>query len=181
MNENLDLRNRILKMRESNNLVINKTNTSDNNLMSRFENTIKDDKPKNNFLSKNIEKDKNEALNQKSIINNSEESIHHDNRIEQKIPKDMSNDNDAKFLMLANKFNEAVEVILELSQKIEKLERYFDQNSNQTKNLKSKSSFFKIKLFIFLLIIPVTIVGFFILPIDFSIVKLIIIDVFSMI
>ena len=130
MNENLDLRNRILKMRESNNLVVNKTNSSNNDLMSKFENTIKDDNPKNNLFSKNIGKDKNEKLTQKSIINNSEYSIHHGNRIEQKTAKDMSNENDAKFLMLANKFNEAVEVILELSQKIEKLERYFDQNSN---------------------------------------------------
>ena len=30
MNENLDLRNRILKMRESNNLVVTKTNSSNN-------------------------------------------------------------------------------------------------------------------------------------------------------
>ena len=122
MNENLDLRNRILKMRESNNLLVNKTNSSNNDLMSKFENTIKDDNPKNNLFSKNIGKDKNEKLTQKSIINNSEYSIHNGNKIEQKTAKDMSNENDAKFLMLANKFNEAVEVILELSQKIEKLE-----------------------------------------------------------
>ena len=44
MNESLDLRNRILKLRESNNLVTNKTNSSNNNLMSKFENSIKDDK-----------------------------------------------------------------------------------------------------------------------------------------
>ena len=181
MNENLNLRNRILKMRESNNLVVTKTNSSNNNLMSKFENTIKEDKPKNNFLSKNIGKDKNEDLIQKSIINNPEDLLHHNKGIEQKTAKDISNDNEARFLMLANKFNEAVEVILELSKKVEKIERNFDQNTSQTRKLESKSSFFNLKVFIFLLIIPITIIGFFTLPIDFSLMKTIIIDVFSMI
>ena len=35
--------------------------------------------------------------------------------------------------MLANKFNEAVEVILELSHKVEKLERNASQNKNISK------------------------------------------------
>ena len=180
MNENLDLRNRILKMRQSNNLVDTKTNSSNSNLMSKFENTIKDDKPKNNFLSKNIGKDKNEEWIQNSIKNNSENLVH-DNRIEKKTAKDMFNDNEAKFLMLANKFNEAVEVILELSQKVEKLERNLHQNSSQTKKLKSKSTFFNLKGLLFLFIIPIIIIIFFTLPIDFSLMELIIIDVLSMI
>ena len=181
MNENLDLRNRILKMRESNNLVATKTKSSNNNLMSKFENTIKEDKPKNNFLSKNIGKDKNNELFQKSSTKNSEVLINHNNRIDKKTAKGIYNDNEVKFLMLANKFNEAVEVILELSQKVERLERNFDQNSVHIKKFKSKSSFFKFKVFILILIIPITIVSFFTLPIDFSLIKMIIIDVFSMI
>ena len=83
--------------------------------------------------------------------------------------------------MLANKFNEAVEVILELSQKVENLEKILNKNSSQTKKIKKKSSFFNLKIFIFILIIPITIVGFFTFPIDFSLMKLIIADVFSMI
>ena len=176
MNENLDLRNRILKMRESNDLVVTKTNSLNNNLMSKFENTIKEDKPKKNFLSKNIEKEKNEESIEKPIINNSENLVYPNN----KSAKGMFNDNEAKFLLLANKFNEAVEVILELSQKVEKLENLY-QNLNQTKKLKSKTSFFNLKGFTFLLIIILTMVGFFTLPIDFSLIKLIIVDVFSMI
>ena len=43
MNDSLDLRNRILKMRESNNLAVTKQDTSNNNLMSEFESSIKDD------------------------------------------------------------------------------------------------------------------------------------------
>ena len=83
--------------------------------------------------------------------------------------------------MLANKFNEAVEVILELSQKVEKLERSLHQNSSQTKKLKSKSTFFNLKGLLFLFIIPIIIIIFFTLPIDFSLMELIIIDVLSMI
>ena len=43
MNDSLDLRNRILKMRESNNLTVSEKDTSNNNLMSKFESSIKDD------------------------------------------------------------------------------------------------------------------------------------------
>ena len=43
MNDSLDLRNRILKMRESNNLVVTNPNSLNNNLMSKFESSIKDD------------------------------------------------------------------------------------------------------------------------------------------
>ena len=46
MNESLDLRNRILKMRESNNLVVTKKSSSNNDLMSKFESSIKDDNKK---------------------------------------------------------------------------------------------------------------------------------------
>ena len=46
MNDSLDLRNRILKMRESNNLTVTETDTLNNNLMSEFEGTIKDENKK---------------------------------------------------------------------------------------------------------------------------------------
>ena len=50
--------------------------------------------------------------------------------------------------MLANKFNEAVEVILELSHKVEKLERNAYQNSHKQINNLNRSSFFNFKIFI---------------------------------
>ena len=136
MNESLDLRNRILKMRESNNLVVTKKSSSNNDLMSKFESSIKDDNPKKSNPSKNIGNDKNEEKTSKSIKNKSENLIHHKNGTKQKTAKGIVNDNEAQFLMLANKFNEAVEVILELSQKVENLERNFDRNSPKTKKIK---------------------------------------------
>ena len=179
MNDSLDLRNRILKMRESNNLVVNKTNSSNNNLMSKFENSIKDDKPKKSYSIKDTVNDINKEKVTNSIKNNSEILINNKNRTEQKTAPDIFNDNEAQFLMLANKFNEAVEVILELSQKVEKIEKTLYQNSSHTKKIYKKSSFFNLKVFMFLLIVPMTIIGFFTLPIDFSLIKLIIVDIFS--
>ena len=46
MNDSLDLRNRILKMRESNNLTVSKDDSLNANLMSKFESSIKDDNKK---------------------------------------------------------------------------------------------------------------------------------------
>ena len=123
MNDSLDLRNRILKMRESNNLNVKKQDSSNNHLMSEFESSIKDE-------------DKKETNHDKQIVssssqNNFENLIQHNDKTEnQNISRNVNN-NDAQFLMLANKFNEAVEVILELSHKVEKLERNASQNKNQ--------------------------------------------------
>tara|TARA_B100000963_G_C22128562_1_gene452269 strand:- start:104 stop:553 length:450 start_codon:yes stop_codon:yes gene_type:complete len=147
--------------------------------MSKFENSIKDDKPKKSYSSKDAENDINKEKITNPITNNSEKFIHDRDRTEQKTANIIFNDNEAQFLMLANKFNEAVEVILELSNKVEKLEKILDQSSSQTKYFKKKFSFFNLKIFIFILIIPLSIIGFFTLPVDFSLLNLILVDVFS--
>ena len=81
--------------------------------------------------------------------------------------------------MLANKFNEAVEVILELSHKVEKLERNANQNSSVKKNKAYLSSFFYFKLFVFLVLISIIILAFFTLPFNFLVLKSVIIDILS--
>ena len=170
MNDSLDLRNRILKMRESNNLVVTKTNPLNNNLMSKFESSIKDDNKKQSNSDK-------ETISRK---NNSEKLIQDKLKSENKNSiKTSVNENEAQFLMLANKFNEAVEVILELSEKVEKLEKKTYQNSNKTIKVKNYTRFLNIKAFTFYLIIPIIIILFFTFPIDFSLIKLILLDVFS--
>ena len=170
MNDSLDLRNRILKMRESNNLVVTKTNSLNNNLMSKFESSIKDDNKKQSNSDK-------ETISHK---NNSEKLMQHKYKSENKnLIESSINGNEAQFLMLANKFNEAVEVILELSEKVEKLEKKTYQNSNKTKKIKNYTRFLNIKVFTFFLITPIIIILFFTFPIDFSLIKLILLDVFS--
>ena len=87
--------------------------------------------------------------------------IHHKDKTENQNINKTVNDNDAQFLMLANKFNEAVEVILELSDKVEKLERNASQNKNIQKNKVNTSSFFNFKILVFILLIPIIISRFF--------------------
>lgn len=170
MNDSLDLRNRIIKMRESNNLNVIKQN-SNNNLMSDFESNIKDD-------------DKKETNSDKETVSNSSQNdsqniIQHNDKTENQNIIRNDNDNDAQFLMLANKFNEAVEVILELSHKVEKLERNASQNKNISKNKVHSTLFLNFKLLIFILLIPTIIIGLFTLPFDFLMIKSIIIDILS--
>ena len=61
MNDSLDLRNRILKMRESNNLNVTKKDASNNNLMSEFENSIKKDDVKIQFRKNVVTRKDNET------------------------------------------------------------------------------------------------------------------------
>ena len=171
MNDSLNLRNRILKMREDNDLSITKKETLNNNLMSKFESSIKDDNQKKSTSEKEILS--------KSSKSNSDNLVQHEDKSESKNFKSTINDNEAKFLMLANKFNEAVEVILELSHKVEKLEKNVSQNSNKRKISEGRSSFFNFKIVVFLLLIPIIILSFFTLPFDFSLIKSIIIDILS--
>ena len=171
MNDSLNLRNRILKMREDNNLSITKKETLNNNLMSKFESSIKDDNQKKSTSEKEILS--------KSSKSNSDNLVQHKDKSESKNIKSTINDNEAKFLMLANKFNEAVEVILELSHKVEKLEKNATQNTEKQKIIKGSSFFLKFKIFVFLLLIPTVIIGFFTFPFDFSIIKSIINDILS--
>ena len=97
MNDSLDLRNRIIKMRESNNLTSSQNVPLKNNLMSKFENSIKDDNQKKSTHEK-------ETLS-KSSKNNSDNLIQHKDKSERKNIKRTINNNEAQFLMLANKFN----------------------------------------------------------------------------
>ena len=81
--------------------------------------------------------------------------------------------------MLANKFNEAVEVILELSDKVEKLERNASKNSLKQTNNVNKASFINFKMIFFIILIPLIIFGFLTLPFGFSLIKSIVIDILS--
>ena len=171
MNDSLDLRNRILKMRESNNLNVTKQDSSNNNLMSEFEGSIKDG-------NKQVTNSDKPTLSNYSQNNSENLTQHKDKTENQNILKNV-NDNDAQFLMLANKFNEAVEVILELSDKVEKLEKNASQDKNMQKNKVNTSSFFNFKILVFILLVPIIFLVFFTLPFDFLLVKTIIIDILS--
>ena len=179
MNESLDLRNRILKMRESNNLIINNSNSTNNNLMSKFESSIKKGDSKNSKSQKQNVNSNVKETKSNTLKKNTENEIIHKRKLESQNPKNSLNDNEAQFLMLANKFNEAVEVILELSEKVEKLEKASSKNYHKNKDKNFFLKIFNLKLFTFLLITPVIILSFFTLPIDFVLIKSIILDIIS--
>ena len=179
MNDSLDLRKRILKMRENNNLNLTKQDSLNNNLMSEFESSNQDDNKKEKGSDKETVTEQNKEILSNSTQNNSENLVHHKDKTENQNINRTVNDNDAQFLMLANKFNEAVEVILELSQKVEKLERNASQNENIQKNKVKSSSLLNFKILVFILLIPIVILGFFTIPFDFLLIESIIIDILS--
>ena len=179
MNDSLDLRNRILKMRESNNLIVTKKETLNNNLMSKFESSIRDESQKKTNIDKYFVNKKNEKTLPKLHKNNSEDLTQLEGKSLKNLPKSNVNDNEAQFLMLANKFNEAVEVILELSEKVQKLEKSIGEISSKQKRSISYFSIFNLKIFIYVLLISTLFFGFLAFPFDFSIIRLIINDIFS--
>ena len=131
MNESLDLRNRINKMRSINNLETNEDKLSnyikiDPNKTDQKETqkNTKHSQEKNtkNLPIKNFDKTNREFIPPREEIINTN-NLFQKKQINKKQIKDINNDNEAQFRLLANKFNESVEVILELSEKVNKLEK----------------------------------------------------------
>ena len=81
--------------------------------------------------------------------------------------------------MIAKKFNEAVEVILELSDKVKNLEETINSLSVKSSKNKKNNSFFNLKTYVFITIITLIILALFTFPINLTLIKLIITDVIS--
>ena len=196
MNESLDLRNRILKMRESNNLVLEQVKAETKSLNSNSKPVDKN--IQNNF---NIEKenltDNQAKINTGIQKENSRNSLQNEKKVDsnlfakkpvnsniryrenKEILNNLANDNEAQFRIIANKFNEAVEVILELSEKVKKLEGIVNNLPlNYVKDNK-RQSFYNIKTYAYIILTILFIIGMLTFPIDISVVKLIIMDIIS--
>ena len=190
MNESLDLRNRILKMRESNNLVLDQVKPKSKNIITNSQSIA----PKNetkvaNFEENSIETKNNINIGTRKENKNSADSYtkgidspntKHEKNTNKESLKSLVYDNEAQFRIIANKFNEAVEVILELSEKVKKLEEIvngFPVKSDEDK--KKKYFFLNTKTFTYIIITTLLIVAFLFFPIDISIIRLIIADVIS--
>ena len=140
MSDNKDLKSKILLMRQKNfDEVINKSNEKNDN-----------EKPDNAELKKDKVKDD---------LNNVQESMQKEispniSELKESLNK-VAKTNEKAFDLLANKFNESVEVILELTQRVEKLEMVVKLQSMQesVKKTEIKPSQKGIKFFIFLLFI----------------------------
>ena len=189
MNESLDLRNRILKMRESNNLVLDQVKPKSKNIITNSQSIAS----KNETMSGNYKKNSTETKNNINLGTQKENknstplyardkvnpNIKHQKNTNKDSLKSLTYDNEAQFRIIANKFNEAVEVILELSEKVKKLEEIV--NSFQFKSVEDKKKYFFLntKTFTYIIITTLLIVVFLLFPIDISIIRLIITDVIS--
>ena len=179
MNESLDLRNRILKMRESNNLVLDKVN-----LESKTINTYSEIIPQKNqndlnqseiSLEPNLEKEGSPIENKKVINKN----FKNDENSNKQSLDNLVNDNEAQFRIIAKKFNEAVEVILELSDKVKNLEETVHNLSIKSSKNKKSYFFFNLKTFVIFILIILILLGLFTFPIDLTFIELIITEIIS--
>ncbi len=160
MNDSLDLRKRILKMRESS--------------VSLKEVEPKDIK----------EEQKNDQVTDNSILFKKSKLEPNKNKVVQKsknqaIQNKLGDSNEAQFLILANKFNEAVEVILELSEKVKNLEKTVYEKENKLNKKSFFSLIFNLKLFIIFFLVVLFFLGVFTLPFNITSIKLMLVDFLS--
>ena len=190
MNESLNLRNRILKMRQSNNLILDQVNPKSKNIITNSQSIApKNENKVGSYEEKSIETKNNINLATPKENKNSAHfyvsdivspNIKHEKNTNKESLKNSVYDNEAQFRIIANKFNEAVEVILELSEKVKKLEEIvngFPVKSDEDK--KKKYFFLNTKTFFYIIITTLLILAFLFFPIDISIIRLIITDVIS--
>ena len=167
MSDNQDLKSKILLMRQKNfGELVNEAYEKNDN-----------EKPENNEINKDevlTESDENKVEADNSNLEN---RIHVDINSEISDLKENLNKvaetNEKAFDLLAKKFNESVEVILELTQRVEKLETVSKLQSMQesVKKNEVKPSQKGIKFFLFLLFVAGISYFFYKFDIDLSILK----------
>ena len=167
MSENQDLKSKILLMRQKNfGEEINKSNGKNDN-----------EKPENAEIKKDeilTESNKNEVkANQNNVKSNILVDINSEiSELKENLNK-VAKTNEKAFDLLASKFNESVEVILELTQKVEKLEtvsklQSMQESVNKNEIVPSKKG---LKFFLFLLFVAGISYFIYKFDIDLSILK----------
>ena len=174
MSDNQDLKSKILLMRQKNfGEVINKSNEKNDNEKPQENNEKFEENTTINETEVSTKPNQNEVL----VNNNLENKTQIDNNSEISELKDNLNKvaetNEKAFDLLAKKFNESVEVILELTQKVEKLETVAKLHSMQesVKKNEVKPSQKGLKFFLFLLFVAGISYFFYKFGIDLSILK----------
>ena len=167
MSDNQDLKSKILLMRQKNfGEVINKSNEKNDN--EKPENAeIKSDEVLIESNENKVEADNSNLENKIQLDINSEIS-----ELKENLNK-VAKTNEKAFDLLASKFNESVEVILELTQRVEKLETVSKLQSMQesVKKTEIESSQKGLKFFLFLLFVAGISYFFYKFDIDLSILK----------
>ena len=169
MSDNQDLKSKILLMRQKNfGEVVNKSDEKNDN-----------EKPENNEIKK--DEVLNESKENEVVVNNNNNNLESETQpdinseiseLKENLNK-VAETNEKAFDLLAKKFNESVEVILELTQKVEKLETVTKLHSMQesVKKNEVKPSQKGLKFFLFLLFVAGISYFFYKFDIDLSILK----------
>ena len=187
MNDSTDLRNRILQMREANNLnlvseksehvetkVIPKEDTSpEHNVIDHKENFKSS--VTNEILTQETDDKDHFLLNKKKALDN--ETLSNNSNKENSI--NFTDSNEVQFRILATKFNEAVEVILELSDKVSKLEKAVYKTHSQNKKENRFFNYINIKTLFVIMLLSFLSLGMLYFPIDISKFKLILNEIVS--
>ncbi len=184
MNESLDLRNRINKMRSINNLETNKDEFSkhikiDPKKTDQKE-TKKNVKHSQEKITENGRIKKFDKINSEFIPPNEEivnpNTLFQKKQINKNEDKNFNSDYEVQFKLLANKFNESVEVILELSEKVNKLEKLL---YSEIENKSYRAVPFNLRLISIILVIFILGYSFSLIDIDTTLIKKIIKDILT--
>ena len=169
MSDNQDLKSKILSMRQKNfGEVVNEGNEKNDNQKPVNSETVPDNQEVNTEIDQNKDN-----INQNKV----KEDVQHDispdiSELKENLNK-VAKTNEKAFDLLAKKFNESVEVILELTQRVEKLETVTKLQSMQesVKKTENKPSQKGVKFFLFLLFVAGISYFFYKFKIDLSILK----------
>ena len=187
MNDSTDLRNRILQMREANNLnlVSEKSEHVDTKVIPKEdtipEHNVIDHKENfkssvtNEILTQETDDKDHFLLNKKKALDN--ETLSNNSNKENSI--NFTDSNEVQFRILATKFNEAVEVILELSDKVSKLEKAVYKTHSQNKKENRFFNYINIKTLFVIMLLSFLSLGMLYFPIDISKFKLILNEIVS--
>ena len=166
MSDNKDLKSKILLMRQKNfSEVVDETNEKNDN-----------EKPENNEINKEVLTEPNEnkvEADNSNLENRIQVDINTEiSELKENLNK-VAETNEKAFDLLAKKFNESVEVILELTQRVEKLETVTKLQSMQesVKKTEIEPSKKGLKFFLFLLFVAGISYFFYKFDIDLSILK----------
>ena len=178
MNERVDLRRRINKIRSRNNLEPNEDKFSKHLKMEPKKTDEKEiQKSIKQFQDKITE---NEEINREFIPPKEEivnpNTLFQKKQINKNEDKNFNSDYEVQFKLLANKFNESVEVILELSEKVNKLEKLL---YSEIENKSYRAVPFNLRLISIILVIFILGYSFSFIDIDTTLIKEIIKDILT--
>ena len=166
MNESLDLRNRILKMRESNNLVLDQVKPKSKDIITNSQSIA----PKKETKVSNSEENSIETKNNIDIGTLKENKNSTDSYAKDIVSPSTKHEKNTDKESLKN-------LVYEKVKKLEEIVNGFAVKSDEDK--KKKYFFLNTKTFFYIIITTLLIVAFLFFPIDISIIRLIIADVIS--